>query len=449
LEGIGDFLGVNGKVLYSRGIISSEEACERTRFTVDEKGTAPGLRGEYFTNPDFAGIPEVRTDAHVDFEWSGGPIGSNDGAGRSVRWTAYFTPNKTGRYRWLVNADASDAYRLFMGGKLAGECKAWSDRPAGAELTMEAGKAQAVKLEIMVGHAFVPHVIGLGAIVPGDMVTPEAKQLAALADAVVVCVGFNPGTESEGSDRSFRLVLGQDELVQAASAANPRTIVVLTAGGSVDATSWIDRVPAFLYAEYSGQECGRALPKILFGEFNPSGRLPFSWERRWEDNPVHDSYYVNAPANTVIYKEGVFVGYRGYEHNGVKPLFPFGHGLSYTTFEFKNLAITPATPRAGENVTVAFDVTNSGPRQGAEVAQLYLGNPTASVSRPLKELKGFARVELKPAESRRVTLTLDPRAMSFFDAQSHTWKQEPGRFTVFVGHSSAEINLQGEYNVVP
>jgi len=209
LEGIGDFLGVNGKVLYSRGIISSEEACERTRFTVDEKGTAPGLRGEYFTNPDFAGIPEVRTDAHVDFEWSGGPIGSNDGAGRSVRWTAYFTPNKTGRYRWLVNADASDAYRLFMGGKLAGECKAWSDRPAGAELTMEAGKAQAVKLEIMVGHAFVPHVIGLGAIVPGDMVTPEAKQLAALADAVVVCVGFNPGTESEGATGPSVLFLGR------------------------------------------------------------------------------------------------------------------------------------------------------------------------------------------------------------------------------------------------
>ena len=191
------------------------------------------------------------------------------------------------------------------------------------------------------------------------------------------------------------------------------------------------------------------MPRILFGEVNPSGRLPISWEHCWEDNPVHDSYYVNAPHNSVDYKEGVFVGYRGYEHNGVKPLFPFGYGLSYTSFRFDNLAITPAAPKAGENVTVAFDVTNSGSRQGAEVAQLYLGNPTASVPRPLKELKGFARVELNPGETRRVTLTLDPRAMSFFDVQNHVWKQEPGRFTLFVGHSSADVDLHGEFVVAP
>ena len=212
-------------------------------------------------------------------------------------------------------------------------------------------------------------------------------------------------------------------------------------------TKWIDRVPAFLHGWYSGQEGGRALPRILFGDINPSGRLPISWERRWEDNPVHDSYYVNAPHNTVNYKEGVFVGYRGYEHNGVKPLFPFGYGLSYTTFAFKNLSLAPVAPRLGQTVTVSFDVTNTGSREGTEVAQLYLGNPTASVPRPPKELKGFARVELKPGETRHVTLTLDPRAMSFFDVQTHQWKQEPGKFTVSVGHSSADIDVQGDYDV--
>jgi len=164
---------------------------------------------------------------------------------------------------------------------------------------------------------------------------------------------------------------------------------------------------------------------------------------------VHDSYFANAPANTVIYQEGVFMGYRGYEHNGVKPLFPFGHGLSYTTFAFKNLGLTPAAPKPGENVTVSFDVTNTGTRAGAAVPQLYLGNPTASVPRPAKELKGFSRVALQPGETRRVALTLDPRAMSFFDVTSHVWKQEPGKFTVFVGHSSAAIDLTGDYTVAP
>jgi beta-glucosidase len=448
LEGISNYLGVRVNVLYNRGIVSPEEICERTRFSVDEAGHQPGLRGEYFTNPDFAGTPEVRTDIRINFEWTGESIGPKSGTGLSVRWTGCYTPAKTGNYRWLVNADGADAYRLSVNGKLVGEGKAYrSQPPAVLEFPMEAGKAQAVKLEVVIGHAWDRQVIGLGVIATEDLVTPEARKMAAAADAAVVCVGFNPRTESEGADRSFELGLGQDQLVQAVSAANRKTIVVLTAGGSINASGWIDRVPVFLHGWYAGQEGGRALPRILFGDVNPSGRLPISWERRWEDNPVHDSYSVNAPQNTVNYKEGVFMGYRGYEHNGVKPLFPFGYGLSYTTFAFKNLALTPNAPKVGENLTVSFDVTNTGPREGAAVAQLYLGNPTASVPRPPKELKGFARVALKPGETRHVTLPLDPRAMSFFDGQSHAWKQEPGRFTVFVGHSSAEIDLQSDYEV--
>ena len=235
--------------------------------------------------------------------------------------------------------------------------------------------------------------------------------------------------------------------MQAVRAANPRTIVVLTAGGAVDLTKWIARVPAVLQTWYAGQEGGRALARILVGDVNPSGRLPITFERRWEDNPVHDSYYPNDGGTNVRYREGVFVGYRGYEHNGVKPLFPFGHGLSYTTFAFANLAISPAAPKAGENVTVAFDVANTGARPGAAVAQLYLGNPTAPVPRPPKELKGFARVVLAPGQSTRVSLPLDPRAMSYFDETAHAWKQPEGRFTVSVGHSSAEIDLTVEFSV--
>jgi beta-glucosidase len=449
LEGLSHYLR-GARVLYNPGLVSTDEILDGTRFTLDEKGTRPGIRGEYFNSADFSGPAVVRDDWQIDFQWTGESLQVMVVKGLSIRWTGYYTPARTATYHWLIDTAGRDASKLYVDGKLVRELVPQEGRvPAWIDLPLEAGRAYAVKFECVLGSAWHQHVVGLGIIAADDVITPEAKQIAAKADAAVVCVGFNPGSESEGADRQFKLGFGQDDLVQAVAAANKRTIVVLTAGGSADVSKWIDQVPAFLHGWYGGQEAGRALPRILFGEVNPSGRLPISFERRWEDNPVHDSYYVNAPGNTVIYQEGVFVGYRGYEHNGVKPLFPFGYGLSYTTFAFANLAITPRAPKAGENVTVSFDVTNTGSREGAAVAQLYLGNPTARVPRPVKELKGFARVELKPGETRHVTLMLDPRAMSFFDASSHAWKQEPGRFTVFVGHSLADIDLTGEYTVAP
>lgn len=450
LEGISNFLGTRGKVLYEPGLVSPDEIMDRTQFTVDAAGKEPGLRGEYFNSADFSGTPVVRTDWRVNFKWTGESLQGAASGGTSIRWTGYYTPATTGAYCWLLNAAGHDAAKLFIDGKLVHEWVPSDARgPAWAELPMVAGQRYAVRYEFVIGSVWGQQLVGLGAIAANDLVTPEAKKVASAADAAVVCVGFNPSSESEGSDRTFALPFGQDVLVQAIQAANPKTIVVLTAGGSADVTKWIDRVPAFLQGWYSGQEAGRALPKILFGEVNPSGHLPISFERRWADNPVHDSYYPNAPKNTVIYKEGVFVGYRGYEQSGIKPLFPFGYGLSYTTFSFKDLKIAPESPKCGEDVTVSFDVTNTGSRAGAAVAQLYLGNPTASVPRPLKELKGFSRIALQPGETRRVTLALDPRAMSFFDVTRDAWNQEPGKFIVYVGQSSEDTALQGDYTVAP
>ena len=392
----------------------------------------------------------MRTDQRLNFHWRYESLHGVVAKGLSIRWTGFFTPARTTTYHWAIGMAGGDAVKLYLDGKLVADRKAQEGRgPEGLVLPLEAGKPYAVKFECVVGGTWRDHTVGLGAIPVDELVTPEARKIAAMADAVVVSVGFNPGSESEGGDRTFGLPFGQDALVHAIAAANKRTIVVLTAGGGVDVTPWIDEVPALLQGWYGGQEGGWALAGILFGRITPSGHLPISWERRWEDNPVHDSYHPNAPANTVIYQEGVFVGYRGYEHNGVKPLFPFGYGLSYTTFAFTNLAVTPRAPKAGEAVTVSFDVTNTGPRAGAAVPQLYLGNPTASVPRPLKELKGFARLALKPGEKQRVTLLVSPRAMSFFDVPSRGWKQEPGKFTVFVGHSSADIDLTAEYTVAP
>jgi beta-glucosidase len=197
---------------------------------------------------------------------------------------------------------------------------------------------------------------------------------------------------------------------------------------------------------YPGQEGGRALAEVLFGEVNPSGRLPVTFERRWEDNPVHDSYYPGAGTNRVVYKEGVFVGYRGYEKSGTKPLFPFGYGLSYTSFKYSNLQIKTIAnaDSTGPRYEVSFDMKNTGSNEGADVAQVYVGDTHAQVPRPAKELKGFTKVSLRAGETKRVTVTLDGRALSYYDANGKQWRADAGDFEVLVGRSSEQIELRGK-----
>ena len=178
---------------------------------------------------------------------------------------------------------------------------------------------------------------------------------------------------------------------------------------------------------------------------NPSGRLPVTFECRWEDNPVHDSYYPEAGTKRVVYKEGVFVGYRGYEHNSTKPLFPFGFGLSYTTFKYSNLSIKPVSnSESGPRYEVSFDVKNTGTREGAEVAQVYVGDTQTKVPRPAKELKEFLKVSLRPGETRKVSVMLNSRALSYYDVKAKQWRAEPGDFNVLVGRSSEQIELRGK-----
>ena len=237
------------------------------------------------------------------------------------------------------------------------------------------------------------------------------------------------------------------------AAANKNTIVVITSGGSVDMNAWLDHVPALIEAWYPGQEGGTALAELLFGDVNPSGRLPVTFERRWEDNPVHDSYYPAAGTNRVEYKEGVFVGYRGYDKNGTKPLFPFGYGLSYTSFAYGNLSVTTGITKGGTPgswwAEVSFDVTNTGKRAGAEVAQVYVGDAHSKVPRPTKELRGFSRVELKAGETKRVKVMLSQRSLSYYDVNAKQWHAEPGAFDVLVGPSSAQIELRGKVTLSP
>jgi beta-glucosidase len=289
----------------------------------------------------------------------------------------------------------------------------------------------------------------MGVIPEGEVVTQEALRVAKSADVAIVSVGFDPrrNVEAEASDRPYRLPFAQEQLIRAIAAVNSHTIVTITAGGSVATKDWLDQVPALLQTWYGGQEAGTALTKLLFGDVNPSGKLPISWERMIEDNPAYKNYYEQPGSKDVRYAEGIFLGYRYYDKSDTKPLFPFGFGLSYTSFAFSNLTVSPRKTSAGGPVTVSFDVKNTGTRAGADVAEVYVGEQSPKVPRPVKELKGFSRVMLSPGESRHVKVILDRRSLAYWDTDTHSWKVDPGKFTVCVGDSSADVPLQKSFDV--
>ena len=274
----------------------------------------------------------------------------------------------------------------------------------------------------------------------------EAAAAAAKADAAIVVVGLAPSLESEGFDRkTLGLPAGQDELIQAVAKANKNTIVAIDAGSPVSMDTWIDQVPAVLMMWYGGQEGGHAIASVLFGDFTPSGKLPVTFPRKLEDTPAY-GHYPGENLHTE-YAEGIYVGYRHFDRGNIEPLFPFGHGLSYTKFDYSDLAVTPNRVAPGRPVRVSVTVRNSGSRAGAEVVQLYLHPPQASVDRPPKELKGFRRVMLTPGQAQTVTFNLDRQAMSFYSPAKQNWVAEPGSFEVQVGASSRDIRLKGSFDL--
>jgi beta-glucosidase len=445
LEGLNNYLGPAGRVLYSRGIPSMSDLAEATNFSTAATAGKPGLTAEYFTNDKLEGTPSVtRTERVINFGPGSRAVLPEQAL--SSRRTGYFVPQSAGAHEIFVQSTGEDggAYRLYVDDKLV--LDNWTENRAlggSATLNLDAAPHKVV-LEQRGRSQWLGGRLRLGIFRQGQTVDPEALKLASMADAVVVTAGFDYETESEGSDRTFRLPPGQDDLIRQVAAANKNTIVVLTGGGGSDMTAWLDATPAVLQAWYPGQEGGTALAQILFGEVNPSGRLPVTFERKWEDNPAHASYYPASPdTKRVEYKEGVFVGYRGYEKNNTQPLFPFGHGLSYTTFKYSNLSVKPAAGGASR-YEVSFDVQNTGSREGADVAQVYIGDTHSKVPRPAKELKGFAKVSLRPGETRRVTIPLDARSFSYYDVNAKQWRAEPGDFDVLVGRSSAQIELRGK-----
>jgi len=404
------------------------------------------LKGEYFDNEDLKGTPVlVRTDRHVHFDWGEGSFAPGQPVDHfAIRWTGYFIPKESGDYQFFTSAD--DGVRLYIDDeRTIDDWLPHSQTLDACNKHLEAGQAYKIRLEYF--DSVSSAIVGFGVTRADSYVGNKTKALAAKADAVIICVGFDDKTEGEGFDRRFQLPGGQDELIRQISAVNKNTIVVITAGGNIDMTQWIDKVPTVLDAWYPGQEGGTALAQILFGDYSPSGKLPASFERRWEGNPVFHSYYPAKGESRVQYSEGVFVGYRHYDQSETKPLFPFGFGLSYATFTYSNLSIAPVSGNLDQPVTVSFEVKNTSSRGGAEVAEVYVGDAHASVPRPVKELKGFAKVNLRPGESKRVSMNLDRRAFSFYDVGKKNWNAEPGVFDILIGGSSEKVQLRGIFTL--
>jgi len=446
LEGLANSAGKVVTVTYSSGIPTTSEMADATSLTTAISGGKPGLTSERFVSDNLSGSPaETVVDEHLNFGFEWPSFYSIPSRFRSVRWTGFYVAKAAGTYDVFAQGPGEDgAYHVFIDDKLV--LDNWLRATALVNHKPVELSAGPHKILIELRRTFGDPNLRFGIVDPAAMVKPEVKTLATHADAVVLAVGFDGTSESEGSDRTFTLPPAQDALIAAALAANMKTVVVITSGGAVDMTLWIAHTPALLESWYPGQEAGTALADILFGQVNPSGKLPVTFDRNLEDSAVAHSYYADPPENkNVRYSEGVFVGYRHYDKSGSKPAFPFGYGLSYTTFKYSNLSVTPQSADLSSPVMVSFDVTNTGSREGAEVAEVYVGDTHARVPRPVKELKGFSKVMLKPDETRHVQVSLDRRAFSYYDVEKKDWAAAPGEFAILVGGSSDNTPLRGTF----
>jgi beta-glucosidase len=380
-----------------------------------------------------------------------------------VTLTGTFTPEETAEYEFSLSV--AGIGKVYVDGEMIidNETKQTpGDSFFGSgtvdetgRLHMEKGKSYAVQIDFgtlplmkfrtagTTGFGAGGLRAGLERVVDYDVERDRAVKLAKEVDQVVLCMGLNSDWESEGYDREHMdLPPGSDELVKAVCAANPNTVVVIQSGTPVTMTHWLSDAKAIVQAWYGGNETGNAIADIVFGERNPSGKLPLSFPLKNEDNPAFLNY--RSERGRVIYGEDVYVGYRFYEKTKKEVAFPFGHGLSYTTFKISDLSVADSE----REIEVSASVENTGGIEGREVVQVYVSQVSPSIGRPVKEFKGFKKVGVKAGGKETVTIKLNKKyASSFFDEETDSWIMEEGKYVVFVGNSSAKVEKAGEYKV--
>lgn len=402
------------------------------------KGAATnGFKAQYYDNMVLGGKPAVeQTDLAVDFDWGNdAPMKNFPKDNFSVRWTSVYKSTNNALVKFRLGAD--NGFRMFIDNKEV--ISDWNDKAYRTQefsMKVEAGKEYNIRIEYYEkgGTAKVDF-----AYWKANLDNAQWKQALQSADKVILSVGFDSAIEKENKDRTFAIPTWQEELINAVAAQHKNIVVVVNAGGGVDFSAWGKNVPAIMMAWYAGQKGGVALAELLMGKISPSGKLPITIEKKWEENPTYKSYYAEDIKGThlrVPYKEGIFVGYRGYDHFNIEPYYPFGYGLSYSTFEYKNFKLEK-TGQASYNIS--FDITNTGGYDAAEVAQVYVGFDNTTKVMPPKELKGYDKVFLKKGETKRVTIPLDKDSFSSYDIKQHKFTINTGKAEIMVGKSSRDM----------
>ena len=403
-------------------------------------GTGPGLFGTYYAGADLSG-PVSRTAVVRTLDGSS-VLGST---ARSARWTGTLTPPVSGTYRFSLQH--SGIARLFINGTLvaSGDTEGLDNAILGLQAAppvtaqgladLTAGSPAAIAVEYVVGSSFIGSALHLGWAPPDPTLVENAVAAARASDVAAVFVN---DVTSEGMDRTSLTLPGdQGNLIAAVAAANPRTVVVLHTSGPV-LMPWLSQVAAVIQAWYPGQQTGDAIAAVLFGDAEPSGRLPMTFPADAEQGPAQQLTQYPGVDGVVSYDEGIYVGYRYYDQYEQQPLFPFGYGLSYTTFALGDLHVTT---RGDGTYAVSVTVTNTGTRQGAAVVQLYVGFPAAA-EEPPNQLKGFAKVVLTPGQAGQAEMTLDRSSLAAWSTESNDWVVHPGTYQIRVGTSSRDLPQQ-------
>lgn len=397
-----------------------------------------GLKAEYFPNTDLKGNPLlVQTEKKINYAWTGGTgIEGMPKENFSVRWSGVVSAVVAGEYEFMLAGD--DGYRFYIndelladewheGGlrnyKIAKKVQAGEKLNIRVEYFQQGGGAQATFTWTRKGVQKDPFIDYINKV-----------------DMIIACVGHDAESEHEGVDRSFTLPEVDVQLMARLASCKAPMIGVVNAGGNVEMQSWEPSLKALLWSWYPGQEGGQALGEILFGKVNPSGKLPVTFEKKWEDNPAYNSYYDPDGDLHVKYTEGIFIGYRGYDHLKRDVQYPFGYGLSYTSFKLSDMKVADA--KEDGYVEVTCRLTNVGKRAGAQVVQTYVGKSGSQIERPEKELRGYKKVYLEAGASTTMSFTLPRRAFTYYSTMAQDYVVEPGEYNIMLGFSSRDIKSQ-------
>ena len=440
LEALRNKFPKNIKINYSAGIILNGDSDPiGEKFFYQPGKNENGLKAEYFKNKNLEGKPALtKIDKQINFYFGdSSPFPDFPKDNFSIRWSGELKAPKTGDF--LIDVKSDDGVRLFINDTLV--IDDWNDHGAETntyKIHFEKNRLYKIKLEYYehLGDA----IVKMGWSQPSSKQITDAVATAKNSDAAILFVGTSNHFESEGFDRkNLELPDGQDDLINKIAAVNKNTIVVVISGSPVLMSNWINNVNGVVESWFGGDEIGNAIVDVLTGKHNPSGKLPVTFPKKWEDCSAYNSYHKQDSVS--VYSDGIFIGYRHFDKYGIEPLFPFGYGLSYTNFGFTNIKVN----QSDDKYLITFDIKNSGNVKGTEIPQLYIHDLNPEIEKAPKELKRFTRVVLNPDESKEVKFELSKDDFKYFDPGKHNWLVNPGNYELLVGSSSRDIKLK--YNI--